>query len=524
MRIPRGTITAIVGPSGIGKSTLCRAVLGEIEIRDGELLVDGTSQANGVAPNPHQVSFVPQDTQLTESLTVIEVLTYASRVRNAHSRSENERIADVGNVMNTLGISGLANREVFKLSGGEKKRVSIAQELVTKPLLLILDEPSSGLDEGLDRDLMSALRQIASSPELPSVLVVTHATNHLDMVDYVCAIGAARDSRTGAKSEVRYFGPPTSFLESLQTHTFAEAMNILRATPTTETDESCPTKFRHEFRSKGVMHPLRALLRREWALERVGLWKRLLALFSVPMVISMLLTIVNPKGLGTEDQGDNSKILITITMLVLLLCFWALYKPTMRVVADWPVTRREQRWGISARLHLLARFLFDLPQVLFVPVATIMLLRFATTRDGPEFSPELMWHTIMTLSFTCLACYIVGLVVGAVSKNAISAMQLMVGIISTMIVFSGALFHLPDVRELDVISNLVPSRLAIAELASSLDVSQARGATNGLDPKFYSSIREQTSMLVGIFILGGAAFIGAMTSVSRTMRKLDRKG
>lgn len=524
LQFGRGRLTAIVGPSGVGKSTLCRAILGEIEIRSGRLTIDGAPRRDGFAPNPQQVSFVPQDTSLTEELTVRQVVDYASEVRNARSRAGALRKADADEVLENLGLAGIANRRVSQLSGGEKKRVSIAQELVTQPLVLLLDEPSSGLDEGLDYGLMHGLKALTEAPDAPSVIVVTHATNHLSIADDVCVIGEApRNILPAATSAVRYMGAPERLLGTLGTGTFAELMDSLRPTRRREDDTRTASTFRHHFCSQGGLGALLPILKREWMLARPRLLRTFIEALGVPLLVAALLGAVNTNGLGTSQSGDNPALLTTITMLVLLLCFWSLYKPTMRVVADWPVARREQRWGVSARLHLLARFVWDLPLVFLVPTATVMILLGCTRTNSAPVSWSMAWHVVMILCLTCVSCYALGLLVGAASGNSVSAIQRVVLIIAGMIVFSGALFYLPDVAALDLVSNSIPSRLAIAELASTLNVAQARGTVLSLDPKFTSSAETRLWMVGGLTLIATCAALGAALVVPRTMRRLDRK-
>lgn len=518
-----GTLTAIIGPSGAGKSTLCRAVLGEVETRAGKIIIDGSRHGNGAAPNPQHVSFVPQDTCLMERLTVRQTIEFATNIRAAKTRSRNQRKQDAAHVIETLGISNLADRTVSRLSGGEKKRVSIAQELVTQPLILLLDEPSSGLDEGLDRNLMQELRSIAkSSPDAPAVIVVTHATNHLDIADNVCAIGASVSIPEAAQSEIRYMGPPNQFLTGLHSKSFSDAMDLLRSSSGHESSKHIAITFNQHFKSQGGLHPLKSLISREWMIARPQLKRSLVGILARSTIIAGLLWICNHNGLGTQRMGDNPNLLVTISLLVFVLSFWSLYKPTMRVVSDWPITRREQRWGICARLHIWARFLWDLPELLITVALTTLLLIWFTAASGPNLSIAAVWNIISTLWYACICCYLIGLLVGAASKTPIGAIGLIVGIIIAMIVFSGIIIYLPDVKFLDLISNLSPTRLTISILASKLNLAQARGSNSMLDPMFYSSVAEQSLMLLGITIISILAFIGAALSTTFTMRKLDR--
>lgn len=296
-----------------------------------------------------------------------------------------------------------------KLSGGQKKRLSVAQELISQPTLLILDEPTSGLDDGLDEELMSHLHAISRSPALPTVLIVTHATSHLNEADNVCAVGVHPDSAEStrrprnARAIVRFMGQPDSLLRSLGARTLAKCMNILRdndgAAPGSQIAETRRRTTKSTFHSLGNRGRMQPMLRREQI--RYPFHRLLRDSLSVTLMLSLLILICG-NGLGTATPGDNGKMLNSIAILVLLLCFWSLYLPVMRIVRDWPITRREQRWGVSARLHLAARIIWDLPGVVAVPAATVIIIKYAAplVKESPELSWASTGRTVLILVST----------------------------------------------------------------------------------------------------------------------------
>lgn len=530
LNFERGTLTAIIGPSGIGKSTLCRALLGEAEIVSGTVTVGGRRITSGQAPNPSEVSFVPQDTCLLEDLTVQQTLDFAVQVRNARTRTAEQCASEIERVLSSLNLADVMDRKVSKLSGGQKKRLSVAQELISRPTLLILDEPTSGLDEGLDEELMSILREISRSSALPTVLIVTHTISHLSIADNVCAVGvhperSAREPRN-AKAIVRFTGHPNSLLRSLGAQTSAECMNILRdndgAAPRSPIAKVRRRTTKPGFRSLGNRGQMRPLLRRERT--RHPFHRLLLGSLGVTLSLSLLILICGD-GLGTAMPGDNGKMVHSITILVLLLCFWSLYLPVMKIVRDWPITRREQRWGISARLHLAARIIWDLPGVVAVPVATVVVIRYAVpfVKDSPELSWGSTVSTALVLVVTCLCCYMIGILIGAMSDTGVSAIQRVIFVISIMVIFCGIVIPLGDKAYLDTVSRIVPSRLAIAELTSILDAAQGIAPHSVSDPLQSASLQQQFIMFAAIVAVGALSLCLAGRMVDITMRRLDRK-
>ena len=177
-----GSLTAIIGPSGAGKSTLAKLVGGALSPTAGAVCFDGHDLHAEYASLRHRIGLVPQDDVVHHQLTVDAALRFAAELRLPHATAD-ERAAAVRRVLEELELTGHARTRVDKLSGGQRKRASVAMELLTGPALLILDEPTTGLDPALDRQVMSMLRRLADAGRV--VLVVTHCLTHLDLCDQV---------------------------------------------------------------------------------------------------------------------------------------------------------------------------------------------------------------------------------------------------------------------------------------------------------------------------------------------------
>src|SRR3954471_16868885 len=130
-----------------------------------------------------RIGMVPQDDVVHRQLTVDQALSYAAQLRLPTDTSKADRRAVVDRVLGELELTEHRNKRVDKLSGGQRKRASVALELLTGPSLLILDEPTSGLDPALDRQVMTMLRQLADAGRV--VIVVTHSLAYLKMCDQV---------------------------------------------------------------------------------------------------------------------------------------------------------------------------------------------------------------------------------------------------------------------------------------------------------------------------------------------------
>ena len=193
-----GTLTAIIGGSGAGKSTLSRLIAGYATPTSGTVTFEGHNIHTAYATLRTRIGMVPQDDVVHRQLTVNQALGYAAELRLPPDTSKADREQVVAQVLDELGLTEHADTRVDKLSGGQRKRASVALELLTGPSLLILDEPTSGLDPALDLQVMTMLRQLADAGRV--VLVVTHSLTYLDVCDQVLLMAP------GGKTA--FLGPP----------------------------------------------------------------------------------------------------------------------------------------------------------------------------------------------------------------------------------------------------------------------------------------------------------------------------
>lgn len=189
-----GELVAIIGPSGSGKSTLLKTLGGIRPSSGGTVLVRGED----VGLRQADVGYVPQDDTLHHLLSIREALSFAARLRLPEGHTDEEREAAIAGVLEQVGLEDIPDRRIGDLSGGQRKRAAVALELISDPQLLLLDEPTTGLDPGLERRLMELTRRLADNGQ--TVLLVTHATQSLDLCDRVAVMAPG--------GHLAYLGPP----------------------------------------------------------------------------------------------------------------------------------------------------------------------------------------------------------------------------------------------------------------------------------------------------------------------------
>lgn len=162
-----GELVGLIGPSGAGKSTLIKVLLG-LRAASAGTVTAGGQPLSSLGP----VGYVPQDDALHTTLTVREALDYSAQLR-LPELGEAERAAKIEEVCRSVGLTERIDLRIKRLSGGQRKRVSVALELLTEPGVLILDEPTSGLDPGMEAQMMALFAEVAAGGRV--VMVATHA-------------------------------------------------------------------------------------------------------------------------------------------------------------------------------------------------------------------------------------------------------------------------------------------------------------------------------------------------------------
>jgi len=234
--IPPRKFVAVVGGSGAGKSTLMDALNGLRPAQSGTVLYNGQDYYKNLAAFSTQLGYVPQDDIIHRDLTVERALYYAARLRLPSDFTETQIKQRIDEVLEDVEMTFRRKLLVSKLSGGQRKRVSIALELLANPSVFFLDEPTSGLDPGLDRKMMFLLRKLADKGH--TIVLITHATNNINACDYVCFLCQG--------GRLAFFGPPDDAKQYFEKTDFAEIYSALEPT---DQNPSIPAEAEAKFRA-----------------------------------------------------------------------------------------------------------------------------------------------------------------------------------------------------------------------------------------------------------------------------------
>ncbi len=197
LKVPPGHFMAIVGPSGCGKTTLLKTIAGLNPESAGSLVWEGRNLSKDADFDPSEIGYVPQFSIAYDPLTVDESIEAATRLR-VKCRNHQELDQRIDRVIDETGLGAISDRLVKVLSGGQKRRLGLAMELVSDPKILLCDEVTSGLDPRSEREIVHLLHDL-SRKKGRIVLSVTHSLAHLELYDSILVLHEGR---------VAFHGPP----------------------------------------------------------------------------------------------------------------------------------------------------------------------------------------------------------------------------------------------------------------------------------------------------------------------------
>ncbi|GGY15199.1 ABC transporter ATP-binding protein [Streptomyces tanashiensis] len=506
--VPEKSLIGVIGPSGSGKSTLLKALTGYRPANEGDVLYDNRSLYKQFAELRQRIGLVPQDDILHKELTVVKALRYAAKLRFPGDTATAEREARIDEVLRELKLDIHKEKKVTSLSGGQRKRVSVALELLTKPSLIFLDEPTSGLDPGMDRDVMQLLRGLADDGR--TVLVVTHSVAELGLCDKLLVMAPG--------GSVAYFGPPEEALNFFGYSTWADVFSAFENYR--DYDWAGRWKGSQHYQmyaadidavaAQPVQMPQQAMARppkpqgwgsQLWTLIRryvsvIASDKGFMALMVILPAVLGAVSVVIPAdfGLGkptppSRFNGDAGTIML---ILAVGMCFSGAANSVRELIKERVIYERERAVGLSRSAYLMSKVIV-LGVITAFQGVIICGIGFST-RALPEeglFMPPAVELCIQVIALG-LTSMMVGLVISALVKTAEKTMPLLVMFAIIQVVFTGILFQVYGSPGLEQFAWLMPSRWGIAGAGTTLDLAHLMPPWDHKDPANTDPLWEHT--------------------------------
>ncbi|WP_344632635.1 FHA domain-containing protein [Streptomyces glaucosporus] len=533
--VPEKSLVAVIGPSGSGKSTLLRALTGYRPADIGEVLYDNRNLYKQFAELRQRIALVPQDDILHKELTIRTALRYAAKLRFPGDVAEAERNARIEEVLAELKLDIHANKKITSLSGGQRKRVSVALELLTKPSLIFLDEPTSGLDPGMDRDVMQLLRGLADDGR--TVLVVTHSVAELALCDRVLVMAPG--------GGVAYFGPPEEALNFFGYESWADVFSAFEnyrdydwmgrwrgsqhyQLYAAEIDAVAPQA------QQFAPPPSRQPKPQSWGSQLWTLTRRytrviasdvgfLVLMVLLPVILGAVSAVIpNEHGLRPHPNPGSFNQLAGAILLIMAvgMCLSGAANSVRELVKERVIYERERATGLSRSAYLMSKVIV-LGVITAFQGVVICAIGFSV-RELPDeglFLPTAAELCIGVIAFG-LTSMMFGLVISSLVKTSEMTMPLLVGFAIVQMVFTGVLFQVFDSPGIEQAAWLMPSRWAMGVLGATADLSHTMAPWDRENPANLDPLWEHSA---GVWAMDMAILLAMGVACGFAVARLLRR-
>jgi len=472
-----GEFVAIVGGSGAGKSTLMDCMNRFRPASSGEVYINSDDFERNYELYKGMIGYVQQKDALYETLSVYELLMYSAKLRMPLDTKINEYHRRVLEVIEKVSLTDQKDRMIRKLSGGQKKRVSIAVELISKPQLLFLDEPTSGLDPGMDKSMMELLKHLSSIGT--TIVLITHATSNVYLCDKVIFMGKG--------GKLCYCGEPQGMLAHFDEEELPDIYNKLSVgEEVTSIVATYEYKMKNSIEYMNMIGPLNSnssqkpensqvqkskknskqllvLLNRYYKLIFKDKVTRNIIILQAPIMFLILMLVKKEDAFETYEGAKQ--IFFTVACMITLM---GIINSFLEICKEKEIVKREHRSGVSAISYLLSKFIV-LSSIGVIQVTIFSILLFAFI-DLPSVDLVLNSHIelALILYLTIIAATAMGLLISVLAKTSEQATLMMPALIILQLVFAGVLFELSGATE--YISYVIVSKWSMASLGTAIDI------------------------------------------------------
>ena len=479
------SFTGIIGGSGAGKTTFMNCLCGYNRATEGRVLINGVDLYKNYDSFKSIIGYVPQQDIIHGNLPLREMLEYSARLRMPPDTTEDERKMRVRDVINTVELAGHEETMINLLSGGQRKRASIAVELLSDPKLFFLDEPSSGLDPGTEKNLMRTMHNMARQGI--TIILITHTIQNINLFDKIIFLGKG--------GYLCYYGAPREALGFFGVEHLSDAYMLT---------EGNPADLASRFQNSGMMEPVNTKLERSGdtirktsesfgrkigrIISNTGTLsirylklmlndrQRIILLLLQPPLLAFLISL-------TKDGDQYVHRMKTMAILFALACsgFWiGILNSIQEICKEKVILKRENMAGLSLFAYITSKMLV---LSLLCAVQSLLLIGTFTMLIGlPEHGIALppFAELYLTTFLTALSATALGLVVSSFFDNPDRALVVAPILIMPQILFSGILFELSGTT--NTISYFTTCRWAMKAFGITANLNKLPDIVNLNDP------------------------------------------
>ncbi len=439
---PRELI-GLLGPSGAGKTTLMNALNGFVKPSSGQVLYNGTDLYQNLSLLKSTIGFVPQEDIMHKQLSVRRCLFYAGKLRLPEDLSDEDINRRVEEMLEILKIDPQRwDNPVATLSGGQRKRVSIGIELLPKPGVLFLDEPTAGLDPRTETLMMMLFRQLANQGS--TIIITTHLLASFGVLDKVVVLVQGR---------LAFYGPGTKFLDYFKAEAPPDVYDDLTDNNTVPYAQELKRRYRDSLLHKELigeplkamesetqrtstsvgeqagaggfsLRQLRVLAARAWELKFGDRAQTLLLFLQAPLVALLVALMAS---------GPNE--IQTIFMAMFAALWFGCSNSVREIVDEQTIYRRERQTGLKIPSYVLSKLLV-LSFIAFAQCVSVMIV-LLLVKHALVLSMEEILGSIVILFLVALNGTLIGLVISALVKTPEKALALFPLVLIPELLLSG---------------------------------------------------------------------------------------
>jgi ABC-type multidrug transport system ATPase subunit/ABC-type multidrug transport system permease subunit len=493
-----GELVAIVGGSGTGKTSLLHALNGFSPATSGAVYYNGLSLYENLDLFRPLLGYVPQDDIIHPELTVESTLYYAARLRLPQDTQREEIAQRIADVLSAVGLADRRETEVRRLSGGQRKRVSVAVELLAKPKAFFLDEPTSGLDPALEGRMMVLFRDLTEGGA--SVIVSTHVTQNLRMCDKIAWLGRG--------GRLVFFGSPAEALRHFRVDHFGEVYDLLEAPDGPEqwsatfldspayrsnvverlqVTPAAEQESRESEGQRGGSVPTPSGLPRQlfWLTARYAevvvrdTRSLALLLFQAPAIALALLLLFNRHifAVTVDEGGDARRAMVALHMITASAIWLGASNAAREITKEIPIYARERLVNLGVVPYVMSKV--AVLAVLCLIQSAALLGIFAARIDLAGLGWDVYPKLLAAIFLTSLGGLSMGLLVSAAVGNSDRAMAIVPILLIPQLMFAGALVPVEQM--------LGPAK-GLAQLMMSKWSLELAGSIAHLAPRFQAQL------------------------------------
>jgi ABC-type multidrug transport system ATPase subunit/ABC-type multidrug transport system permease subunit len=507
LSVQPGELVAFIGESGSGKTTLLKALAGVTTPTGGVVTVNGEP----VSARLTDIGYLPQDEIVHPALTVRESLRYSARLRLPADSGDQEIAATVDRALDELGLVEHADTRIGALSGGQRKRVGLATEILSRPSLLFLDEPTTGLDPGLESRMMALLRELSGRSR--AVIVVTHATKSLGLCDRLVVMGRGGVfCFQGSPGEaLAFFGVDSydDIYPTLEDHDPADwQRRFFAAKPPTlpvgaERDGAVPARAPRRARASAVQQS-RILVSRYARLFVRDRRNMVILLAQIP-VLGLAIAGLFKITVFSRPSPDAGQA-IKLTFLLLVTTVWiGMIDASREIIKEKSVFSRENSVGVRLSAYLVSKavVLFALAAIQALVLTGIVLV------FQPLHSHLDVYVTVLLIVvLTAFAAVAMGLLVSALVRNQDQATSFIPLVLIPQLFFGGSIVATAQMSApLRAITKVVVTQWSYAGLGASIDMNKRIAESpnyakvSSFGPHYFTLSKSATYLILAGFVL-----------------------